>query len=656
MLCNVCYQMCQAALGQKPEWGDHHQTLVSLLDAAEAGCYICEFARQRLFEVDKRDSCRVERFKFRQYKVGAATQVFLDMQLLYDQEGASDSECIGFWAAPTWGFAPNEGKNIRRRKGCIPEAEAVIKITEWMDVCLRDHEGTRCRKNGTQPDSYPSRLLELDLSSFRVFRTTVEKPRGPYATLSYCWGPNPEFLRLTAGNERELEAGASISRLPLAFQEALSIIEALSIRYVWIDCLCIIQSGPGSAEDWDIESARMHQIYADSILTLALTCAASPSESILNQAHTQKTAMPPFEIKAESGHQDAIADALTIVPQDYFSHTLYELPLSYRAWALQERVMATRVVSFGLGELFWDCHQLPNASESIPCGLQATQVKLNHLRVFCLAKKAVPGGSDNGVLLDTWWNLLEEYTKRRLTYPKKDNLVALSALAHDIGKALNDVYIAGHFWKTLPLSLNWVLQDWPKSRLGRYGGRARRVFWSEKPDAQDIGPRTPSWSWASVHGPVFLRRVVGWYDRQLAEAVSYTLELANAANPTGPCISASISIRAYCTELEWQSQNKLAMVARTEAWVCDNVWLDVDLDEPEVIRVKGTKSLMVALAEYEWLREWSGLVVEEETRAHRITYRRIGHFIVSGSNIGGSTWWDERVSIFGGDKKLVELV
>lgn len=219
-------------VGPKPEWGDHHQTLVSLLDAAEAGCYICEFARQRLLEVDKRDSCRVERFKFRQYKVEAAAQVFLDMELLYDQEAASDSECIGFWAAPTWGVAPNEGENIRRRKGCIPEAEAVIKIREWMDFCLRDHEGTRCRKNGTQPDSYPSRLLELDLSSFRVFRTTVEKARGPYATLSYCWGPNPEFLRLTAGNEGELEAGASISRLPLAFQEALSIIQALSIRYV----------------------------------------------------------------------------------------------------------------------------------------------------------------------------------------------------------------------------------------------------------------------------------------------------------------------------------------------------------------------------------------------------------------------------------------
>lgn len=108
--------------------------------------------------------------------------------------------------------------------------------------------------------------------------------------------------------------------------------------------------------------------------------------------------------------------------------------------------MATRRASFGLGVLFWDCDQLPNASESIPDGLQVTKNKLS-LGAFCLVRKSVPDGSDNHALLDTWWKLLlvEEYTKRRLTYSKMDTLVALSALAHDIGKALDDVYIAGHF-------------------------------------------------------------------------------------------------------------------------------------------------------------------------------------------------------------------
>lgn len=643
--------MCRCILGPKLERGDHHQTLISLLDAAEAGCYICESVRQRCVDFDKRDNCQVTQFKFRQYRYGAATHVLLDMEVYYDQE--EDSEEIGFYAAPTLGFSLTEGEKIRKRGGYIPEAEAVMKINEWMALCLRDHKDARCRKNGMQPNSYPSRLLELDRSSFRVIRTTLDNPRGPYATLSYCWGPNPVFLRLTAGNESELEAGVPISQLPLAFREAISVIQRLSLRFVWIDCLCIIQSGPGSAEEWAMESPRMHQIYADSILTLALTCVASPFESILNQAHTRKMAMPPFEIRADRGHLDSIGAALAIVPEDYFKHTLYELPLSHRAWALQERVMATRVVSFGLGELFWDCTELPNVSESIPGGLQATRIGSEDIEIFETAKKTIPDASDNDALFDTWWRLLEEYTKRRLTYPKKDKLMAMSALAHEIGRAMNDVYIAGHFWKTLPLSLNWVLEDWLKSPLRRYVGRARRVSWSEKPGAQDRGPRAPSWSWASMDGPVFLWRVKGSYDRQLAEAVSYTRESANAANATDLCISASISIRAYCTEIGWQGKNEPVLVARTEMWVCENIWLDVYLDEPEVIRAKGTKSLLVALTEYERHQEWAGLVVESIPCEGRIAQRRIGRFVITGAN---STWWDERTSIFGEEKQLVELV
>lgn len=627
--------------------------MVSLLDAAEAGCFICGFARQRLLEFDKRDNCKVENFKFRQYKIGAATQVLLDMELIYGEE--KGTECIGFWAAPTRGFDTTDGENIRSRKGCISEAEAVMKIEKWMGLCLRDHEGPRCGKNATQPSSYPSRLLELGPTSFRVLRTAVHKPRGPYATLSYCWGPNPAFLRLTAWNEKELEAGISTSQLPLAFREAISVIKALSFRYLWIDSLCIIQSGAGSAEDWGTESAIMHQIYADSILTLALTCVASPFESILNQGHTRKTAAPPFDIKADSGHRDPATNALTLVPQDYFLHALNDQPLSCRAWALQERIMATRVVSFGLGELFWDCAQLPNASESIPGGLQATEIEPSSLGIFHLAKKTIADGSHKNELMETWWSLLDEYTKRRLTYPKTDKLVALSAIAHDMGKAMDDVYIAGHFWKTLPISLNWVLRDWPKSRLDRYGGRARRLFWSEKPDAQDDGPRTPSWSWASLDGPVFDYNR-GRPDCQLADAVSYTLELANYANPTGRCNSASISIRAYCTELEWQSRNESVIVARTEAWARRNIGIILDLDEPEVIRGEGTKSLLVALTDDEWMKERAGLVVDGIPSEGGIRYRRIGHFVIWGVNIEGSTWWDERISIFGGEKKVIELV
>jgi hypothetical protein len=218
-----------------------------------------------------------------------------------------------------------------------------------MGSFLSNHE-SKSHVGGTHSSSYPSRLLELrEDSSFRVFRTALERPTGPYVSLSYYWGPNPTFLRLTAWNMVELEAGVSISELPLAFREVISIMEKLGYRYLWIDSLCILQSGPGSIEDWQVESARMHQVYSDSILTISLACATSPDESILNRSCEYKTWTSPFQIKPDTSDKDT--EALTVLGIVYFTESLYDQPLSHRAWTLQERVMATRVVSFGFGEL-----------------------------------------------------------------------------------------------------------------------------------------------------------------------------------------------------------------------------------------------------------------------------------------------------------------
>lgn len=637
MLCSTCSQMSQAVLeGQGLVSGDHHQSLVSFLNAAQAGCYICDFARQRLSRADKEDNYQLEHFKLCYSRGRSSFMIIFDIKPLHDEK--SHKTAIPFHTLRIPGLTVTESENVRRRRGCIPEAEAVKKIREWMGLCLRDHEGTRCWKNDTEPGSYPSRLLELAPSSFRILRTAVDRPQGPYVTLSYCWGPNPAFLRLTAWNEKELEAGVSTSRLPLAFQEAISVIQGLSLRYVWIDSLCIIQRGPGSADEWETESARMHKIYADSVLTLALACVASPEESILNQYPTNKSAATLFTIRSDSDPRDSADNGVAIVPNDYFAHGVYEQPLGSRAWALQERIMAARVVSLGLGELFWDCAQLPYASESIPGGLKATLSEwLN------LPKKAIPDGSSKDVLLDTWWSLLGEYTARSLTFPEKDKLMALSAIARDTGKAMGDVYIAGHFWKTFPASLSW------------FPVQARRLFWSEEHGAAEDGPRTPSWSWASFNGKISWDVGSLGPCTELAEAVSYTLELANKANPTGPCNFASVSIRTYCTEVEWGSQNEPVMVVRTEGQACDNIKLRLQLDEPGVRRTTGTRSLMLPLIEVKLVLGWKGLVVEriQHDSEGRIRYRRIGHFALWKI---GSTRWQERCSIFGEEKRLFELV
>lgn len=54
--------------------------------------------------------------------------------------------------------------------------------------------------------------------------------------------------------------------LPKTFQDAIIITRKLSLRYSWIDSLCILQD---SHEDWEKEAARMHLVYRDAYLTIS---------------------------------------------------------------------------------------------------------------------------------------------------------------------------------------------------------------------------------------------------------------------------------------------------------------------------------------------------------------------------------------------------
>lgn len=55
------------------------------------------------------------------------------------------------------------------------------------------------------------------------------------------------------------------------FRDAITITRNLGLRYIWIDSVCTIQ---GDAHDWDIESARMADIYRHGYLTIAAASSA----------------------------------------------------------------------------------------------------------------------------------------------------------------------------------------------------------------------------------------------------------------------------------------------------------------------------------------------------------------------------------------------
>lgn len=93
----------------------------------------------------------------------------------------------------------------------------------------------------------------------------------------------------------------------------------------------------------------------------------------------------------------------------------------------------------------------------------------------------------------TWQRTVEMYTQCKLTYPK-DKLIAISGIAEAFQPSLG-TYRLGLWEDHLPMGLLWSLADPPS--LTTTQGLAAGPQRDNKPPY-----RAPSWSWASVDGPV----------------------------------------------------------------------------------------------------------------------------------------------------------
>lgn len=75
-----------------------------------------------------------------------------------------------------------------------------------------------------------------------------------------------------------MQSGFAQSSLSQQFHDAMKVAQKLDIKYIWIDCLCIIQD---LEEDLNHELAKMGDIYANSALTIAGPASPNSETSFL---------------------------------------------------------------------------------------------------------------------------------------------------------------------------------------------------------------------------------------------------------------------------------------------------------------------------------------------------------------------------------------
>ena len=347
----------------------------------------------------------------------------------------------------------------------------------WIKECTVNHPDCIAK-----PGRFvPTRLLDLSAfdhsSDLRlVSRENILSSAAEYVTLSHCWGTKPNRTATTTSQNIENNVERiPFARLPLTFRDAIQVTRSLGVRYLWIDFLCIIQD---SREDWEQEVIRMGRVYAASLCTLS----AAMSENSNSGCHT----VASRRAKADNNHPVDLKKGSKRIrffkrsPQDW-NEAWRKGPLRQRAWTLQERHLSTRNVFFSEDILLWEC-QTSRASSELPW----MQMKIEDPPDIMVLNEVsdVEMGTKLSDTREYWFKVVEDYSARGLTNPS-DRLPALSGLVQKLSRGR---YYAGLFQMDMPSALLW---------------RSREPIPPEKTSAtRPEKYRAPTWSWASVEGPV----------------------------------------------------------------------------------------------------------------------------------------------------------
>lgn len=420
----------------------------------------------------------------------------------------------------------------------------------WMKTCDEEHEF--CENSNEM--RLPTRVVDVGVDQdcdIVHLRETVDTDRAPYMSLSHCWGLE-QIITTTANTVQERKAGIKLSELSRTFRHAVQITRGLGIRYLWIDSLCIIQD---DMKDWEIESAKMADVYMNSQLNIAATHSSSGkggcfaerwSLDSLNQVELNvgvDVLIEPDEDE-EVEYKIYVRNALHVAhdhstrSMDYTNTIELASPLLSRAWVFQERLLSVRTLHFHAEELIWECgsgiscecSRLEDFQGGDPDGLlqhnESEQLKMIYTSISSST-------STESQILDIWLELVREYCSLKLT-KQIDRLTALSGLASRVAIRLSGDYLAGIWFQDLPRALCWA-------RASDYRNK--------HPTFRDPDAYAPSWSWASI-----------WNDRNDLPFVNYDL----------------VKVRGFVADTRCQIQDWNCSRSMTNPYgLCRNTWLKI---------------------------------------------------------------------------------
>lgn len=315
----------------------------------------------------------------------------------------------------------------------------------------------------------------------------------------------------TPENRQSHLKGLPLEGLSAVAQDAVVVCRELSIRYLWIDALCILQGESTEAkEDWQTESGMMDSVFSRAYVTICASNAHGSHHSFLS-----RPAVPRLRISFATGPSPP--SNLSLCPQrrlpDYFILTPAGTFLggsrrgsfawdyansrwNRRGWVHQEQELSQRLLVFGKHLIHFSSggyHACENGWEPDPRLFEHRSASryIYQEHPGAVTTPPTPGASLSD--LETRRRWFEKFRESVLTYSRKkltfrnDRLPGLAGLARKIHNLTGSRYHAGLWEDTLHIDLLFVISH-------------RHEVPILEP-AQGTDYVAPSWSWASNSPP-----------------------------------------------------------------------------------------------------------------------------------------------------------
>ena len=502
-----------------------------------------------------------------------------------------------------------------------------------LQECQTSHR--KCTRNIAEP-VLPTRILNIGGPGNTTIKIQDGGPQlhGHYVALSYCWG-GQQRCQTTIDTVDKHFNGMQLDDLSLSIQDAVEVSRELGFQYLWVDALCIIQD---SEEDRNAEIGLMGSIYKNATLTLAASSALNAEAGFLRRIPTAKHFKLPYRI-SEKSFACVNVSLMGCSFENPFKKGArrpfllgYQAePLDARGWALQERLLASQVLSFGTNGITWTCQSGLEAITKLPDRVKAH--KALPFDVFNNQGKQRTEASFQRHQIKTWHSIVEDYTRRSLSV-RSDYSRAITGIASELASYWNDEYLAGTWRRTFANDLAWRVVD---DFLGFLEQQSVER-------GQNAPLEGPSWSWLSKLVKVsFLP--VGDVKLQLVNNRS----LSSLKSPNSDSTYGSVTVHAACYEFRYKMEWRYY-----HYWLGGNPYTD-DTSEFSFWPDKDSRALLDGLLLGFSGNRAVGLIVER-IPGPGIVYRRRGLWDRMSTPAEHAYVWEMRSGIPGCNFREVTLI